>query len=238
MSDKKKLNLIELTNESLVKDLTTALGVDADILVRLAAKVNTRDGFLLKDSDAVEVVRIWEESGLSKEKLNDALGVLRFFYKTSIEEDVPVDTVLDEIKALCDEKQISGFESRTEALRELLTPRPLFFERKQFMPVARGIERNLESISGVVEMRGVFNDQESEEVVGYVPVAMIRLTCGFDMDEKEQSVRFAFQVTEEGLAKLIRSLETYRKQLSAVKKTVPEDLMCFEDIEDTEDAGE
>jgi len=230
----KKLNLVELANESLVKDLSAALTADPEVLRRIAQKVNTRNGFQVRDEDAVEVVRIWVESGLPSEKLDDALGVLKHIFKRAVDEDVPTDTVLDEIQALCEAKGISGFESRAAALRELLTPRPLFLERKKCAPFALGVERNLEGVSGVVELRGVFKDRESDEVIGYVPVAILRLSCGYDSDAEEHNVRYTFQVTETGLEKLSRALDAYRKQLKALRKTLPDNLLCFEDIQDTE----
>ena len=87
-------------------------------------------------------------------------------------------------------------------------------------------------------MRGVFKDRESDEIIGYVPVVIARLSCGYDEDEEEHNLRFTFQLSEKALNKLSRALERYKKQLNALKKAVPEHLVCFEDIEDNEDNGE
>jgi hypothetical protein len=224
-----KLNLLGLANEAFVKDLKTALSVPPKILVRLAEKFNTPNGVRLRERDTEAVLKIWSETGLPIENFNDTADVLKHLFKRAVEKEVSVENLLAEIAEVCQKKGIEGLEERRDALRAFLTPKPEYIERRGFIPFAQAVVRNLEAISAVVDLRTVFADTDSTEIKGYVPMAIIRVVCGFDNVDAEHSQRFTFQVTEKKLAKLIKALETYKKQLLEAKGKLGSVATLFDD---------
>lgn len=236
MPQKEKLRLREIATEGLVRDLTTVLSADPEILRRIGQKANTPSGFRIRDEDFETVVSLWGETGLEPDKFNDALSVLKFLRGRMLEKEASVDEFLTEIEELCEGREIPGFQPHRDGLREILTPHEKYLQHRRFMPFAKGVIGNLEAVSGVVDMRAVYQDEDSTELLGYIPVLVLRFARGFDTDDDKHRERWAFQLTGKQLDKLIRELRIYRQKMTEARKAMVEGVEVFGDLsEEVED---
>lgn len=223
MTDKKRLDLKLTANESLTKDLRTALSVPPGVLAKVAEFVNTDEGIEIPETETL--LGIWKESRLTSNELSDTYSVLRHFFQQAVKRDIETDVLMEELRDFCSERDIPGFVEREAGLRAFLTPKPAYLKRRRFADFAFGVVPALYAINGVVQLRTAFQDKDSTEISGYVPVVQVRLRAEHtDTDEQEV---FVFQVDEPGLAKLLKYLRSYQQQLEAVKKATEGSLEIY-----------
>jgi hypothetical protein len=227
-----KSNAFQWANEAFVDDLKKVLTIPPEVLAQLAGKLNTKKGIGLRDEDADEVWRIWAKTKLPVENLGDAISALRYVFTTGLEKELLPDAILDELAKFCRARDLTGLDERIPVLRKFLTPRPGLLKYEKLKPYAKGVERNLESISGTVQLRAAFEDKEATALIGYVPVVVVRLSTQSDREDDDRE-DIVFQTTENGLAKLISHLQTYQKQLKAMKEDLGKKAAEFDEPETT-----
>lgn len=206
---------LESENEAFLRDLGTALKVPVSTLQELFKYVNPENGLVLTDQHSA--ARIWTHAGLNVDQLIHTLSVLRHIRDTGAEKELSVDQILSEVESVCERHNISGLAERKGVLTEYLRPSPAYSKRQKAKPWAEGVFRNIVGFDASVELRAAFEEFESEELIGFVPLAVLRIAYRYDSDSDTQTRRVAFQMTEANLKKFLTTLERAQKRLSAIK---------------------
>lgn len=225
---KTKLSLIEVANESFLKDLRIALSAPPEALMRVAQEVNSDRGFRVTDEE--RVAKLWAESEAAPGTLGGTLAVLRHLFNFGITGDKTVDELLEEIQQLCSEKDIPGFDERRDPLRQLLTPSEPYRQRRELLPWAQNVFLNLVGVDASAELRGAFKSFDSEELTAVIPMVILRLACMFDDDKDSQIQRVAMQLTQDDVDYLIRRLTLAKKRLATLKERVDAQTTIFDEI--------
>lgn len=226
MTESKKLRIEDVAGEAFHEHFALVLNLPSNKIDELADFLNTDDGIVVSDTD--QLLEIWKPIGRPIEELQNVLSVLKHIYDEAIRKEISPDAVIEELESYCEKRDITAaFEERKEAIKKFISPSPGVIKRAKVEPFATGVVPVLYSISGVVNLRAAFSDRTSEELVGFVPVAEVRLVTYNDHD-KDTEIPFSFQVTEAGISKLIKNLESYKKQLLRVKSETEGKLKLYE----------
>lgn len=206
---------LELTSEAFIRDLKKALTIPPNVLAELAGKLNTDQG--IKMEDEANLVEVWAKAGLPADILDAAVGVFKFIFSNIADGKATVDAALSELRQFCVARNITGLEERVDSIQRLITPTQTYLRLKKILPVAQGVGQNLESFSSAVELRAVFENKDSAEIFGYVPIAILHFEASGESEEKE-TAQFIVQVTEDGLDRLIAKLGKLKERMRSVKQ--------------------
>ncbi len=212
---KKDLRLVDTVMDSFKRDLRTALDCPPELLRQLASELDTDRGFRLLEES--RVMRAWSEAGLAADTLSDTFRILKHIFQFGCKHERSPDDLLAEVREVCSRHDIPGFEERQGELKLLLTPSARYLERRRALPWSRSVFPILVGIDASAELRGVFESATSEEVVGLVPLAVLRLAVRYDDDDKTQTSRIAMQLTEEDVDKIIARLEQSKARMKRLK---------------------
>ncbi len=220
---------LELTGESFVRDLRKALSIPPDVLAELANRLNTDKG--IKLGDEAQLAAIWAKAGLPGDVLDAAVGIVKFLFSNVADGKSTVDAVLSELGKFCASRNVAGFEERSESIKRVITPSQAYLKRNKVLQFAQGVGRNLESFNGAIELRAVFKDTDSTDLVGYVPVAVLHFEATVET-EKQEPEQFVVQVTDNGLNRVIEKLQKLKEQMRRVKEDARAKLGYLHEFEE------
>ncbi len=215
---KTKLSLIEQANEAFIKDLGTVLKQPPQALADLATQMDLGKGFRFRSAE--DSLKVWAEAKAKPGDLGTTVGLLRHVFEFGTDQERSPDDLIKDLEELCAKNKIAGFEERRELIRQLVTPSDLFKQRERFKSWVEGGFMNLVGIHATVELRGAFESRTSEELIGVIPIAVLRLAIRFDEEDAKQTRRIAFQMTEEDLNRLAGTLDRVKGQLGSLKAKV------------------
>ena len=215
---KSDLALLDVASDALFKDLRTVLTTPLELLRSLADNLERDRGFRLRDEE--RFIKLWTSAGLAAAELSDTHAVLKHLFEHGITSDKPPDTLLEEIKTLCSAKDIPGFDERREVLGILLTPSERYLERRSVVPWTRNALVNLVGLDSSAELRAAFRSSSSDELLGLIPMATLRIATKHDDDEDSQVRRIAMQLTEEDIDELTSTLQLLKQRLSALRHSM------------------
>ena len=223
------LRLLDVATDMLIEDLTTALATPVELLQSFSETLQRDQGFRFRDE--AQTIKQWAAHGQQPTALVDTIAVLRQLFDHGVQSDKRVDELLGEIEELCSAKNIEGFDQRRDALAALLVPSDTYLERRIVAPWAKSGFRRLVGLDTAVELRAAYRSAGSEELLGLVPMAILRVTTKYDADEDQQSRRLAMQLTEEDIDRLIDRLELSKRRLAALKRTMRgSDVKVYDDL--------
>lgn len=226
---KSDLTLLDIGSEALLKDLSTALATPVEVLRSLAENLDTDRGFHIRDE--TRAFKSWTAAALAPAALSDTCAVLRELFNHGVKTEKTPGQLLDEIEELCSAKDIPGFNERREVLRALLTPSDRHLERRAVVPSTQSGFPILVGLDTSVELRAAYRSARSDELLGLVPMAILRIATKYDNDENAQVRRFAMQLTEEDIDRLIDRLQLSKRRLFALRRHVREsDVKVYEDL--------
>jgi len=226
---KSDLTLLDIGSEALLKDLSTALATPVELLRSLAENLDTDRGFYIRDE--TRAVKSWTAAGLAPGALQDICAVLRAVFGHGVTTERTPDEILGEIQALCSARDIEGFDERRDVLRALLTPSDRYLERRAVVPWTQNVFPILVGLDASVELRAAFRSSRSDELLGLVPMAILRIATKYDDDKDAQTRRVAMQLTEEDIDGLIDRLQLSKRRLSALRQHVSgSDVKVYDDL--------
>lgn len=223
----KKLNLDLKATEAFTKDFAQLLSYNPNFLNELFTLLKSEKGLIIEDSDSLYA--FLNENKIKADETKVIFSIIQFLYDSITKEELDVDESLIELEKFCEEKSISGFTERKTILKKLLEPTELFIKRKTYLPWASAIIPNLTAIGGTVELRAAFSERDSTQISGYIPVVQIRLICEHDYKDGADII-YHFQATEESFERLIKNIETFKKQLKAVKDNISDKINIIEKL--------
>jgi len=161
----------------------------------------------------------------------DTCSVLRHLFRHGVETEKPPNELLREIEELCTARNIQGLDERREVLVALLTPSDQYLDRRAVLPWTRSGFLTLVGLDTAVELRAAYQSSKSEELLGLVPLAILRIAAKYDDEEEAQVRRFALQLTEEDIDQLVERLQLSKRRLAALKRSVRgTDVKVYDDL--------
>nr|VFJ59292.1 MAG: hypothetical protein BECKFM1743A_GA0114220_102343 [Candidatus Kentron sp. FM]VFJ67160.1 MAG: hypothetical protein BECKFM1743C_GA0114222_104464 [Candidatus Kentron sp. FM]VFK17238.1 MAG: hypothetical protein BECKFM1743B_GA0114221_104684 [Candidatus Kentron sp. FM] len=221
-----KLGIIAGASESFHRDFAKVLETPVDVLENLCSLANTSRGIVIEDIK--RLLEIWEEANKPADDLQSTLSVLKHLFDLGVENDASAEDIIKELGEYSRRFEVQGsFTERANVIRDFITPKPDFIHREKIKPYTTTVSPTLYSMSSVVDIRAVYDGRESEDLLGFIPMALVRLVTINDNDEKVE-IPFHFQVTEQGLDSLIGNLKTTLAQLKAAKNSVADGANLLE----------
>ncbi|MBT8420256.1 MAG: hypothetical protein KJO08_05260 [Gammaproteobacteria bacterium] len=213
-----KLGIIARASESFHRDFAKVLDTPVNVLENLCALANTSRGIVIEDTK--KLLEIWEGTNKPSDDLESTLSVLKHLFDLGVENDASAEDIIKELGEYSEKFEVKeSFTERADVIRDFITPEPDFIHRAKIKPYTTAASPALYSMSSVVDIRAVYDGGKSEDLLGFIPMALVRLITINDNDEKVE-IPFHFQVTEQGLDSLIGNLKTTLAQLKAAKKGV------------------
>lgn len=223
------LTLLDTGTQKLLKDLKVALATPVEVLRSFTGNLDTDRGFHFRDE--TRTIKSWAAAGLAPAALSDTFAVLRHLFEYAVTNKKTPDELLGEIQVLCSAKDIQGFEERREVLCALLAPSDRHLERHAVVPWTQSGFPILVGLDTSVELRAAYRSARSDELLGLIPMAILRVATKYDDDEKAQVCRFAMQLTEEDIDRLIDRLQLSKRRLSALRRHVSgSDVKVYDDL--------
>jgi len=219
--DATKANLV--LPEGIDQDIRTALRLPDEKLQKINEWAKSNYDIVLgikgEESD------VDERLGVSSDQFFSALSTIgAFVFSPPGDAPADVSTFVQALK----EQGLGEFAEKTRLLLEgiKIEPSRVEFARRRTLAL-RTVIPTLERVSSVSELRAVFGTSPSPSksgthrqrvkvLLGLEPVAMVSITTN---DAENQDHVFEFQVTENELKNLIKTLEETALQLQTVKET-------------------
>lgn len=227
-----KLGIIAGATESFHRDFSKVLDTPVNVLEDLCSLANTPRGIIIED--AKRLLEIWEEANKSADDLQSTLSVLKHLFNLGVEKDANPEDIVKELGEYSEKFKVKeSFAERAGVIRDFVTPKPDFLHREKIKPYTMAVSPTLYSMSSVIDIRAVYDERKSEDLLGFVPMALVRLVTINDNDEEVQ-IPFHFQLSEQELESLIDNLKTTLAQLKAAKKGIADgaNLLVLDNGED------
>ena len=215
MTRKCDTDLEIIPTESMVKDLGVLLGLKAAQISAFAESVNSEDGFgIPKDTNLAQLIRSVSVTG---DEFEQIYRISKFLYDRLAEKEGIFEDLFEATQAIAREHDLPSPTRKKKAFRELFSVPSDYQKKRKFEPYQRGIVHKLSAIAYTNELRAVFDNDSNEEtkILGYIPVASIRLVAEDDKDERQTLL---FTVDDESLDKLIKRFAEIKGKLTLVRE--------------------
>jgi hypothetical protein len=213
---KKTISELEIIpTEHMVKDLGVLLNLKATQISSFADVVNSKEGFgIAKETNLAHLVRAISVTG---DEFEQILGITKYLYDRLAEKEGRFEDLFSSIQDIAREHDLPSPTRKEKAFRKLFTVPAIYRKKRKFEPYRQGIVHKISAIAYTHEVRAAFDDDSDGEIqlVGYIPIAYIRLVAE---DDKEDKQTLLFTADYDNLEKLIKRLTKVKDKLEIVKK--------------------
>jgi len=212
-----------LPKESL-DDIRTLVVLTQRKLETLRSLLGTGDSITFQDPDFVQ--KVSEELELDSEVAGSVVLVSQFLL-TVAEGGVEPDEILSDVRSFLlqnardDEELIGKFESNYDYLKSLLMPQPGRSLARKIQYLSR-IQPTADSFRTVCELRPVFDSNDDEHIVGYVPIILLQMKQSGSDDEENMTV---FNLSTKALAELDKVIQRAKTKLFAIRSRFGKELL-------------
>ena len=208
-----EIGLLVNSGEKFFEHFQGLLSLPEETIRDIARRVNTKDGFDRSDKTDLAILR---ELDLDPRTLPGTLAAAHHLFKISLADNIPTDEVLVELAEYCEKRDLEGFEERRDAIGSLIEVKKAYRTSRRREAHERGVLDNLESVTAQHDLRAVF---EEDELVGLVPVTVVRFFLTNTRDEKKT---VSFQMSMKDLNDLRGFIDTWIDELKKTEAFVEE----------------
>ncbi len=215
MTENSENDLGIIPTEHMLKDLAVLLSLKTTQISAFAEAVNTERGFgIPKEAYVVQLVR---SLSLTGDEFEQIYRISKYLYDRLAEKEGRFEDLFEALQTIAREYDLPSPNGKEKALEKLFSVPLEYQRRRKFEPYDQGIIHKISSIAHTHEVRAAFDDdsQGNMSLVGYIPIATIRLSAE---DDKEEKQSILFTVDNESLGKLIERFTKIKHQLELVQK--------------------
>ncbi len=214
---------LEIHEEDFHRDFRKLLTLNVSILRKFTEIVRNEEGIGI-DNEEIAASFI-ESAGLKIEDLNSLTRVSRHIFKRSIEKDVSTEDLISEIQNYSANNKLTLSNSKIALLRKLFDIDQMIKQRIKVEPYRKGVVNIIRSLTGVVDLRAVYNDENENNLECFIPMLIVKIKS---MDEEANEHDFICQMDYENLKKMIELLEKYKDKLEIIKNTCKDKIEIYE----------
>lgn len=213
--DTKNKNVQIFATEAFLKDFSLLAELSVGKIIYLAEALNDDKGFGVPSDENFDLAGLLDKTGTNPDQFNSIFSVSKFIYEQVAKGALEFNELFKHLKEIAQANNLPNITRKKKAFEKLFTIREKFRKVKATQPYIRGVDYFLKSIKSTTELRAIYpiDDKDSTEVLGYCPIASIRLEV-FNDEENEKDLVFTIRL--KALEKVLERLNVVKSKLETL----------------------